>query len=69
MRDRSCESNRVTIGEGGRPVCHYKITPADAKIMLRGVRELYRIMRAAGARAIVEVNEGTSLKTSTINNR
>ncbi|HKW41046.1 MAG TPA: GMC family oxidoreductase N-terminal domain-containing protein [Gemmatimonadales bacterium] len=48
--DRAVPGNRVTVDRGGRPVVHYRFTPATIDALVRGTRAAARIFFAAGAR-------------------
>lgn len=49
-RDR--DGGRVTLGRGGRPVLHYRLSAFDRAHLLRGVTEAARLHLAAGAEEI-----------------
>jgi long-chain-alcohol oxidase len=47
--DRATPDNRVTVNRAGRPVVHYRFTPAVVESMVRATRASARIFFAAGA--------------------
>lgn len=50
--DHADPSNRVAIDRSGRPVVHYRFTPAVVKAMARGTLASARIFFAAGAKRV-----------------
>ncbi len=50
--DRAVEHNRVETDRGGRPVVHYRFTPAVQHALARGTLASARIFFAAGARRV-----------------
>src|SRR3546814_278631 len=57
-RDRSQESNQVTIDSNGQPVYDYTVTPEDEKVLLAGQAETMRLMRASGSSMVMGFKEG-----------
>lgn len=56
VRDRG--SGRVTIGRDGKYRLHYKLSPVDAKHMMKGVEASLRILAAAGAKELGTLQAG-----------
>lgn len=50
--DRAVPGNRVAVDREGRPVVHYRITPAVVESLVRATRTSARIFFAAGARRV-----------------
>lgn len=53
-RDR--DGGRVTVDRAGEAVVHYRVGPATARLLCRGMLELARIHLAAGARRVVTLH-------------
>lgn len=50
--DRAVPGNRVTVDGAGRPVVHYRFTPAVVESLVQATRTASRIFFAAGARRV-----------------
>jgi len=56
-RDRSCESNCVSIDRDGDYVVNYEVTAKDAKLILQGICAQMKLHVAAGAVSVYCANE------------
>lgn len=56
-RDKSSVNNRISIDRSGQPVIKYNCMPVDAELMMTGLEEMLRFMRAGGAKLIFLAHE------------
>jgi len=56
-RDKSSVKNRISIDKAGQPIIKYNCIPSDVELMMTGLEEMLRFMRAGGARLIFLAHE------------